>query len=195
MPSESNAHGSPSGAPRGPGEGFPQGEASEPHAAVAIIRTEGDDPHYLLLRRADNPVDPWSGHFALPGGRREPGDRDILDTCIRETQEEIGLRLYPHQMREARPWARAGGTKHATLVAPFLFEIPGQAELILDATEIAESHWLPARFLLNPANHTDAPMVPLWPDRNFPCIKVGSGAIWGFTYGVLGALLEWPDRP
>lgn len=163
-----------------------------PQAAVALVRAAGDDPQYLVLRRAVNPVDPWSGHFALPGGRREEGDRDILDTCIRETLEETGLRLQQAQLVSALPLARAGGTVHPTLVAPFLFEIEGVPDLILDESEIAESHWLPVSYLLDPRNHDLAAMVPRLPDTRFPCIRVGSGAIWGFTYGVLRAFLGKP---
>lgn len=136
-----------------------------------------------------NPVDPWSGHFALPGGRREEGDRDILATCLRETLEEIGLLLEPTQLVQPLPLARAGGSTHATLVAPFLFEIPSIPDLVLDTREIAESHWLTLHYLSDPANHDMAVMVPRMPDIRFPCIKVGDGAIWGFTYGLLRALL------
>jgi 8-oxo-dGTP pyrophosphatase MutT (NUDIX family) len=164
-------------------------ETERPHAAVAIIRTAGDDPHYLLLRRAENPLDPWSGHFALPGGRREDRDGDILETSIRETLEETGFRLERGQMIQSLPFARAGGTVHATLVAPFLFEIPAIPDLILDTREIAESHWLSVRYLRDPANHDMAVMLPHSPAQRFPCIKVGGGAIWGFTYGLLRALL------
>lgn len=164
-------------------------DAGPPHAAVAIIRTAGDDPHYLLLRRAENPRDPWSGHFALPGGRREQRDRDILETCVRETLEETGFRLDPGHLVRPLPLARAGGTTHATLVAPFLFEIPAIPELILDPREIAESHWLTLGYLSDPANHDMASMLPNNPAMRFPCIKVGDSAIWGFTYGLLRALL------
>src|SRR5699024_9172617 len=31
------------------------------------------------------------GQIALPGGRQDPADRDITDTALRETHEEIGL--------------------------------------------------------------------------------------------------------
>jgi 8-oxo-dGTP pyrophosphatase MutT (NUDIX family) len=143
----------------------------DPHAAVAIIRTASDDPHYLLLRRAENP-------------------RDILETCIRETLEETGFRLDRGQLVASLPLARAGGTTHATVVAPFLFEIPSIPELILDTREIAESHWLTLGYLSDPANHDIAAMLPQNPALRFPCIRVGEGgAIWGFTYGLLRGLL------
>jgi ADP-ribose pyrophosphatase YjhB (NUDIX family) len=40
----------------------------------------------LLTRRADN------GRWCLPGGRTEPGE-SIIETCLRETLEETGLRV------------------------------------------------------------------------------------------------------
>src|SRR3989449_5953433 len=63
-------------------------------AAVAPILVE--DPHGLegrSIRGAERADDPWSGQVALPGGRHEPGDRDLLATAIRETQEETGVDL------------------------------------------------------------------------------------------------------
>lgn len=164
-------------------------ESADPEAAVALIRTTGDEPQILVLRRAVNPLDPWSGHFALPGGRREAGDQDLLDTCIRETWEETGIRLVAGELRQALPWACAGGRRRPTLVAPFLFEIEGPRETTLALHEIAEAHWLPLRYLGDPANHTQEPMVQSLPDRLFPCIRVGTGAIWGFTYGLLRDLV------
>ncbi|MEP6687797.1 MAG: NUDIX domain-containing protein, partial [Gemmatimonadales bacterium] len=49
----------------------------------------------LLIRRADRAGDPWSGHMALPGGRREETDPDLVATAVRETFEEVGLSLAP----------------------------------------------------------------------------------------------------
>lgn len=165
-------------------------DSPHPLAAVALIRIRGNDPDYLLLRRAANPKDPWSGHFALPGGRRDPGDKDILETCIRETWEECGLRLEASHLIQALPLAVAGGHMGRPMgVAPFLFEIPEKPDLRLDDREIAESHWLAQSYLLDPANRVRAAMSDMHPDRDFPCIKVlgSAGAIWGFTYGVLEA--------
>ena len=172
-------------------ENGPAGLRSQ--AAVALVRTLAADPEYLVLRRATNPEDPWSGHFALPGGRWERSDRDLLYTCIRETEEECGFQLDPGQLVRTLPLAIAGGHMGTPMaVAPFLFEVPGKPPLSLAAREIAEFHWLPESYLRDPANRRNAAMSLAHPDRQFPCIRVGAGegAIWGFTYGVLESLWE-----
>ncbi|KAG5182413.1 hypothetical protein JKP88DRAFT_318985 [Tribonema minus] len=46
----------------------------------------------LVIRRADNAADAWSGHIALPGGRRARGE-DGLACAVREVHEEVGLRV------------------------------------------------------------------------------------------------------
>ena len=180
--------------PVNPSSATPGG--SEASAAVALIRVSGADPEYLLLRRAANPKDPWSGHFALPGGRREPSDRDLFETCVRETREECGVILEAGHLIRALPIAIAGGHMGRPMgVAPFLFEVPAKPDLRLDAREIAESHWLAQSYLLDPANRLRAAMAASHPDRTFPCIRVAGsvGAIWGFTYGVLEAF--WESQP
>ncbi|MDQ3000058.1 MAG: CoA pyrophosphatase [Fibrobacterota bacterium] len=166
---------------------------SNPQAAVALIRTCGPDPEFLLLKRATNPQDPWSGHFALPGGRWEKGDKDLLDTCVRETFEECGIILEAGHLVRTLPMAVAGGHIGRPIgVAPFLFEIPDKPPVSLADEEIAEFHWLPQSYLLDPANRHRAAMSLSHPDGEFPCIRVGAegGAIWGFTYGVLESLWE-----
>jgi 8-oxo-dGTP pyrophosphatase MutT (NUDIX family) len=171
-----------------------------PRAAVALIRTRAADPEYLFLRRAENPLDPWSGHFALPGGRQDKRDKNLLDTCIRETREECGIILEPSQLVLELPWATAGKpTGNPMQVAPFVFEIPARPEISLAALEIADFHWLPLSYLLDPANHDTACLSLHYPELHFPCVRVGGStkqAIWGFTYGVLKNFLEgFPAGP
>src|SRR6478752_6570976 len=68
------------------------GDASLIWAAVAAVLVPSPDA-VLLIRRAERAGDPWSGHMALPGGRREPEDADLVETARRETFEEVGLQL------------------------------------------------------------------------------------------------------
>lgn len=51
------------------------------------------DAEVLFIKRAARVGDRWTGHIALPGGKREPADPDDRATSSRETREEIGLDL------------------------------------------------------------------------------------------------------
>jgi 8-oxo-dGTP pyrophosphatase MutT (NUDIX family) len=47
-------------------------------------------PHLWLVRRAEG-MRVHRGQVALPGGKRDQGDADLVATALRESHEEIGL--------------------------------------------------------------------------------------------------------
>lgn len=51
------------------------------------------DPEVLFIKRASRVGDRWTGHVALPGGKRDPEDVDDKAAATREAWEEIGLDL------------------------------------------------------------------------------------------------------
>lgn len=59
-------------------------------AAVLIAVTDEDRPQVVLTRRS-NRLRHHAGQVAFPGGGREPGDRSVVDTALRETEEETGI--------------------------------------------------------------------------------------------------------
>src|SRR5262245_28580055 len=63
------------------------------HASVALIVRGRADLGVLLIKRAKREGDPWSGHMALPGGRRDPKDASLIETAAREAREETGVDL------------------------------------------------------------------------------------------------------
>lgn len=153
-------------------------------AAVAVIEVLDDEPAVLLIRRSLRADDPWSGQWALPGGRRQPGDADDLATCLREVEEEVGVKLVPAECLSALPMAEAG--RHAGLsvaVAPFLFRLAQRPVLRLDPGEVAHASWCPLATLGDLRRHAwavlgrDARLRPMIPLDGYP--------LWGFTYRVL----------
>jgi 8-oxo-dGTP diphosphatase len=159
-------------------------------AAVAVIRLKTPEISYLIVRRAVNPKDPWSGHFAFPGGRRDPEDPTLLVTSIREAREECGIELSPADLLEELSVTEAGNALGQPVrVAPFLFELDAAPPIHLDAVECADSHWVPESLLRDPAHFEWITPVPGNLDRRFPAVRLDDGHIWGFTYKVLADLL------
>lgn len=61
------------------------------HAAVlGLILGELDDARLLLIERSQA-LSSHAGQLAFPGGKPEPGDESLLDTALREAEEEVGL--------------------------------------------------------------------------------------------------------
>jgi 8-oxo-dGTP diphosphatase len=161
-------------------------------AAVAVIRLKTPDLSYLIVRRATHPDDPWSGHFAFPGGRRDPSDPDLLATCLRETREECGIDLPEAALLAELPATEAGNARGRPVrVTPFLFELDAQPDLRLDILECAAFHWVPGARLRDARHHDIITPIPGL-DRSFPAVRFEDGHIWGFTYRVLADLLDLP---
>jgi 8-oxo-dGTP pyrophosphatase MutT (NUDIX family) len=68
----------------------PPADANGRPAAVLIPLFEGDDPGVVFTKRTDDlPRHP--GEISFPGGLRQHGDSDLLETALRETEEELGV--------------------------------------------------------------------------------------------------------
>jgi 8-oxo-dGTP pyrophosphatase MutT (NUDIX family) len=62
-------------------------------AVVVLLRSADQEFQVLLVKRAEKSTDPWSGQTAFPGGKRDPEDKDLKETVVRETLEETGINL------------------------------------------------------------------------------------------------------
>jgi len=58
-------------------------------AGVAAILTL--DKEVLLVKRAVRPGDPWSGDWAMPGGKWRKGDANLYESIKREVMEETSI--------------------------------------------------------------------------------------------------------
>jgi 8-oxo-dGTP pyrophosphatase MutT (NUDIX family) len=160
-------------------------------AAVAMIITECPKPSVLLLRRAKNKNDPWSGQWAFPGGKWEEGDADLIDTSIRETHEECGYLLSRDELFMTLPLASAGNySGYPVVVAPFLWKLKEKKDLQIDTTEMEEARWQEIATLKDRNLHAHDLVIPDYPEHSFSYVMLDGVPLWGFTYRVLMDYLD-----
>lgn len=172
-------------AARAPQRGDDEGR---PQAAVALLLV-GVPDRMLLIRRADRVGDPWSGHLALPGGRRQSDDADLLATAIRETEEETGIRL-------ERAWCRAElddllprtPTLPPILVRPFVFVLPVAVDPGLSG-EVAHAAWLPLASLLADGVRRPHTIEIRGEPRTVDGYHLPEGFLWGMTERIVTPVL------
>ena len=168
-------------------------------AAVALVlRVRAQGLEALFIKRAEHPKDPWSGHAGLPGGRAESDDAGLIHTAIRETEEEIGLRLSSDRgflgpLDETRATAR---TKSIDMkIAPFVFAAEEAPDELTLSDEVAAAHWIPLAEVFDSAHGASVTMQHLGQTLRFPAIEIRGLTIWGLTLRMLRNFETLTTRP
>jgi 8-oxo-dGTP pyrophosphatase MutT (NUDIX family) len=147
-------------------------------AAVALVLAPGEDGLAVaFIERAARPGDRWSGHMAFPGGKRDPGDRDLAETAARETAEEVALEL-PEPIGRL---ADQRGRVTAGLVATFVYTLEDRPPLTPQPSEVAAADWIPLAWLFDPANAVKHRFLGV----PFPGVAHRERVIWGLTHRIL----------
>ena len=128
--------------------------------------------------------------MALPGGRREPGDADLLETAIRETREEVGLQLERSQLLGSLDdVVPRTPVLPPIAVRPFVFSLPRQPS-VRPNPEVADVRWVPLDHLLDPDTYHSARIDVRGAPREVPAYRLEETIVWGMTERILTALLE-----
>jgi 8-oxo-dGTP pyrophosphatase MutT (NUDIX family) len=169
---------------------------SRPRAAavLALFGVESPDagPDVLLLRRADT-LGSHAGQVAFPGGGADPDDDGPVGTALREAVEEVGVD--PAGVRPVALLPKIFVPVSGFQVTPVLahWTTPSTVHAV-DPAETAAVARIPIAHLVDPANRL---MVRHSSGFVSPGYLAPGMLIWGFTAGVLTALLGaggW-DRP
>jgi 8-oxo-dGTP pyrophosphatase MutT (NUDIX family) len=161
-------------------------------AAVAVLVRAHAELELLLIKRAEHEADPWSGHMALPGGRRSDNDADLLHTAVRETEEEVGVAI----RREMQLIGALDEVSPRTprlpplIIAPFVFAVPVDTTPVIDTREVEAAIWVPVSALRNESAASEILISLEGSARAFPSLRYGDYVIWGLTHRILVRFLE-----
>ncbi len=142
-------------------------------------------PDVLVLQRAAS-MRNHASQPAFPGGASDPGDTGPADTALREAREEVGLDPDTVHVVTTLPelWIPVTGFVVTPVLAWWREPHPVWP---VAREEVARVERLPVAELVDPANR-----IRIRHPSGYigPAFKVRDMVVWGFTAGVLNAVLE-----
>jgi 8-oxo-dGTP pyrophosphatase MutT (NUDIX family) len=165
--------------------GIALGELRPAAVLVPLFARDGED-HLLFTRRTEL-MKHHRGEISFPGGGRHAEDADLLQTALRETEEEMGIRPADITvLGQLDDFVSIAGYR----VTPFVGSFPYPYSCRVNAAEIAEVIEAPLSVLRDPA---------IWRKENWRhrgrvhpvhFYTVGGHEIWGLTAAILRQFLK-----
>ncbi len=165
-------------------------EGTKPGAVMVLFGGDEHDPVMILIRRSRN-LRTHGGQIAFPGGKPEPGDGSLLETAIRETEEELGI-----DRSTLEVWGELEPVE--TVSTGFGLSIhTGRARDIGNfkpsPDEVDEVLPVAMSLVLDPASYRDEAKVVDGVASNRPSYSYNGQIVWGATARILAQIVEILD--
>ncbi|XP_029464031.1 peroxisomal coenzyme A diphosphatase NUDT7 isoform X2 [Rhinatrema bivittatum] len=110
-----------------------------------------DGKMYLLFTVRSKELKTSPGDVCFPGGRKEPADRDDIETALREAEEEVGL---PKEQAEVIGRLPPTITMAGYLVTPVVALIDKTFQPRSNPVEVADVFTVPLDYFVEPEKHS-----------------------------------------
>ena len=147
-------------------------------AAVLVILFIGNNNAHVLMTKRASHLKAHPGEISFPGGVMEADDDDLLDTALRETREEIGLKLSASSVIGKLPLVHTLTGYRVTPFVTVLEEPPDLKEL---SSEVEEVLKIP----LAPLLATHQRDVGFEPEKGMVVYIFKHHRIWGASAKIL----------
>ena len=160
-------------------------------AVVGVLLVEGDRGlETLLIQRPERSDDPWSGQVGFPGGRVKGSDSSVKEALHREVEEEVGIDLKPDGEELGPLSIGRPGRNPEVKVQPWVYALRRRLPLRVSG-EVAEAFWVALPDL--PSKLRTAEVEIRGQKWAVECYLVDDHIVWGFTFRVLGELMQIPE--
>lgn len=147
-------------------------------AVVILLREEEQGFQILLVKRAEKSDDPWSGQTALPGGKRNPEDRNLMETVVRETLEETCINLLEGCRFLGTIEPLRSTQRPKMMILPFVVMLEQEQTIKLNE-ELTEYLWTPLKKLPHQTGTAEFNF------GEYPAYIIEDHVVWGLTYRIL----------
>jgi 8-oxo-dGTP pyrophosphatase MutT (NUDIX family) len=147
-------------------------------------RLTGQDE--ILLTKRTMLVETHKGQVSFPGGNREPGDRDLLATALRESAEEIGTQETDMEVVGRLDVVQTRGN---VFIYPWVARMAFPYPFRLNPAEVEKLLFLPLDTLLREGLRSFSVAVENLTIKS-PGIEVDGELVWGATARMLQLLRD-----
>lgn len=169
---------------------MPQDAATSiPSAVLVIIHYHAGSPHVFLTRRSEG-LKSHKGEISFPGGRHAKDDATLLDTALRETQEEIGIAFGPKDVAGSLQVVRTMTSNH--YIVPFVTVQDMLPRYRVSTDEVAEVLDVP---LIETLQTMEPDTEHFHLSKNAYRFAYRGNAIWGATARIMKQLHDLLIRP
>lgn len=175
--------------PKGRNLEIPEDRTGIKISGVALICKIIDEKlHLVFIKRAEE-TGPHSGQIAFPGGKLDllAGDKDTLDTSIRETFEEIGIQLNTENLLFKLSQLYVPPSNF--LVDSYVYFIDSKEEYFINKSEVAEIFEIPVSLLFEKCSLQNHEFDTIYGKIVAPCYIWNDVKIWGATAIILNEFL------
>ena len=162
------------------------GEDCRRAAVLVPILLAPEETRIVYTLRKENLRD-HAGQISFPGGAPEPQDRSLLETALREAEEEINLR--PDLVEVIGELEELYIPPSKFLVKPFVGFLPCEAEMILDPEEVEEIFSISLEELMSPESFKKVVWKRDGRLCEVPVFATAGHEIWGATAAMTAGLL------
>ena len=154
---------------------------STPAAVLILLYSEDNEIYFFLTKRTDE-LEHHKGQISLPGGTQE-GNEKLIDTALRETQEEIGINKTSISIIGTITPLFVPVT--GFMIYPFIGYSLNKLDPKVDPVEVAAIFSVNISDLLNKENRTIEQRNIRGYDVQVPYFKLNDYKVWGATSMIL----------
>jgi len=157
--------------------------------AVMIVLYPDEGKIYFPLMQRPPYQGIHGGQVSLPGGKKEDSDKDLIETAIRETFEEIGVRISESEIIGSL--SDLNVTASNFIVKPVISILYKKPDFVKDPREVEHIFKAEVQHLIHPQTLQEKELTVAQEVRlKAPFFDIEEKVVWGATAMILSEFVE-----
>lgn len=157
--------------------------------AVMIVLYPDEGKIYFPLMQRPPYQGIHGGQVSLPGGKKEDSDKDLIETAIRETFEEIGVRISESEIIGSL--SDLNVTASNFIVKPVISILHRKPDFVKDPREVEHIFRAEVQHLIHPKTLQEKELTVAREVRlKAPYFSIEEKVVWGATAMILSEFVE-----